>query len=293
MANLNESAVWVDGIYQIETSDPVMGGPNGIANKQAGQIGNRTQWLKNKIAEEVAAIGTSKANKASTLAGYGITNAYTSAQVDALLANKADKTITIAAGTGLLSGGDLSSSRTLSIDKATVAQLTAGTADKVLTADIAKPALDAKANGAITLTAGTGLTGLGNLTANRTVAIDKATAAQLTEGTANKVITADILAPFLNKVYTDVTSSRSLGVNYTNNTGYEITVHVDGRVDGGASKAVASVNGVVVNRLSTISQTGTSIIGTFSFVVPNGATYQVEGMGTAHSSAPYKWVEYR
>ena len=237
MANLNESAVWVDGIYQIETSDPVMGGPNGIANKQAGQIGNRTKWLKNKIAEEVAAIGTSKANKASTLAGYGITNAYTSAQVDALLANKADKTITIAAGTGL--------------------------------------------------------TGLGNLTANRTVAIDKATAAQLTAGTANKVITADILAPFLNKVYTDVTSSRSLGVNYTNNTGYEITVHVDGRVDGGPSTAVASVNGVVVNRLYTISQTNTSVLGTFSFVVPNGATYQVTGMGTAHSSAPYKWVEYR
>lgn len=145
----------------------------------------------------------------------------------------------------------------------------------------------------VQIQAGTGLTGGGTLATTRALNIDKATAAQLTAGTANKVITADILAPFLNKAYSDVTASRSLGVNYTNNTGYEISVHIDGRVDGGASAAVAYVNGVVVNRLATISQTGISIIGTFSFVVPPGATYQVTGMGTAHSSSPYKWVEFR
>ena len=145
----------------------------------------------------------------------------------------------------------------------------------------------------VNLAAGVGLTGGGTLATSRGFAIDKATAANITAGTANKVVTADILAPFLNKTYTNVTSSRALGVNYTNNTGYEISVHVDGRVDGGASAAVAYVNGVVVNRLATISQSGISIIGTFSFVVPPGATYQVTGMGTAHSSAPYKWVEYR
>jgi len=35
MANLQETDVWVDGIYQLETTDPVMGGPDGIDNVQA------------------------------------------------------------------------------------------------------------------------------------------------------------------------------------------------------------------------------------------------------------------
>ena len=46
MANLPESASWADGIYQIETTDPVMGGVNGISNAQAKQLANRTKWLK-------------------------------------------------------------------------------------------------------------------------------------------------------------------------------------------------------------------------------------------------------
>ena len=33
MANLTETNRWEAGIYQLETSDPVMGGPNGIDNR--------------------------------------------------------------------------------------------------------------------------------------------------------------------------------------------------------------------------------------------------------------------
>ena len=46
MTNLTEKPEWIAGIYQLETSDPVLGGPNGIANRQARELGNRTQWLK-------------------------------------------------------------------------------------------------------------------------------------------------------------------------------------------------------------------------------------------------------
>ena len=49
MANLNETPVWEEGIYQFETSDPVMGGPNGIDNKPTGQLANRTGYLKKQI----------------------------------------------------------------------------------------------------------------------------------------------------------------------------------------------------------------------------------------------------
>ena len=43
MANLKEDNTWEQGIYQFETSDPVMGGPNGIDNVPTRQLANRTQ----------------------------------------------------------------------------------------------------------------------------------------------------------------------------------------------------------------------------------------------------------
>ncbi|MDR1709997.1 MAG: hypothetical protein LBS70_09805 [Candidatus Accumulibacter sp.] len=46
MANVTENPVWENGVYQIETSDPVLGGAGGIANVQAQQLANRTQYLK-------------------------------------------------------------------------------------------------------------------------------------------------------------------------------------------------------------------------------------------------------
>lgn len=52
MANLSETATFEAGVYQIETTDPVLGGPGGIANIQAQQLANRTKYLK-QFADEV------------------------------------------------------------------------------------------------------------------------------------------------------------------------------------------------------------------------------------------------
>lgn len=55
MANLAEIAQWVAGIYQIEETDPVHGGPPdlaqglGIANAAAKQLADRTAWLKAQV----------------------------------------------------------------------------------------------------------------------------------------------------------------------------------------------------------------------------------------------------
>lgn len=46
MANLAELSQWVDGIHQLETTDEAIGGPDGMANLQAKQLANRTQFLK-------------------------------------------------------------------------------------------------------------------------------------------------------------------------------------------------------------------------------------------------------
>ncbi|MFE8150198.1 tail fiber protein [Brenneria goodwinii] len=49
MANLPEKQEWIDGIYQLETSDPVVGGPGGVSNKQAEQLADRTAYLKKEL----------------------------------------------------------------------------------------------------------------------------------------------------------------------------------------------------------------------------------------------------
>jgi hypothetical protein len=60
MTNLPEAAEWAVGIYQIEQTDPVLGGPPnlaagaGIANVQAEQLAKRTAWLKQEIATLLA-----------------------------------------------------------------------------------------------------------------------------------------------------------------------------------------------------------------------------------------------
>ena len=49
MANLTLTRQWVENIYQLETSDPVMGGPDGVDNRQAKELGARTNWLKDQL----------------------------------------------------------------------------------------------------------------------------------------------------------------------------------------------------------------------------------------------------
>ncbi len=49
MANLPESSTWETGIYQLETTDPVIGGLNGTSNTQGKQLANRTKYLKDMV----------------------------------------------------------------------------------------------------------------------------------------------------------------------------------------------------------------------------------------------------
>lgn len=56
MANLIETPGWEPGIYQIETTDPVEGGPAGVTNTPPRQLANRTAWLK----QQIETLGTGK-----------------------------------------------------------------------------------------------------------------------------------------------------------------------------------------------------------------------------------------
>lgn len=108
MANLQETPTWEAGIYQLETSDPVMGGENGIDNRAPRQLANRTLWLKNELAKQIGRVNQADAN---------------------LVNQKADKATQLTAGAGLTGGGDLSTSRTLTLG--TPSQITASTTNGV------------------------------------------------------------------------------------------------------------------------------------------------------------------
>ena len=113
MANLRETSVWETGIYQWETSDPVMGGENGIDNKPTLQLANRTLWLKNEIAKAVESIGSNKT------------------AADSALATKAAAATQMIAGNGLTGGGTLADNRTLTLG--TPSSITASSTNSVTT----------------------------------------------------------------------------------------------------------------------------------------------------------------
>lgn len=58
--NLIEFAEWVAGIYQLEESDVVQGGADGIDNLQAKQLANRTLYLKQQLEALASSIGGSQ-----------------------------------------------------------------------------------------------------------------------------------------------------------------------------------------------------------------------------------------
>ena len=93
MANLQETARWETGIYQLETSDPVMGGADGIDNRQAKQLGNRTLWLKNELeqmAREIpAAVTKSDAVNSDSSANVATSKAVKTAYDKAVAAKEA------------------------------------------------------------------------------------------------------------------------------------------------------------------------------------------------------------
>lgn len=51
MANLTPTASW-DNVFQLEKETPVLGGAGGVANRQAQELANRTQFLYENMGEE-------------------------------------------------------------------------------------------------------------------------------------------------------------------------------------------------------------------------------------------------
>lgn len=103
MANLVETPTYDAGIYQLETRDPVVGGPTGIDNKQGIALGNRTAWLKQKVDALLAAGGSAADITAAINAHLAATdphaqyttNAEVAALITAAIASRSNKSVLI------------------------------------------------------------------------------------------------------------------------------------------------------------------------------------------------------
>ena len=87
VANVKEENRWEEGVYQIEVTDPVVGGADGISNKQAIQLANRTGYLKGEIEALKSDASAKLANKRD------ISDSYSMTETAALIATKLDSAI--------------------------------------------------------------------------------------------------------------------------------------------------------------------------------------------------------
>lgn len=103
MSNLTEKDQWEDGVYQLEKTDPVVGGPDGLSNRQAQQLGNRTRYLKGLV--DSLLNGTRNAAIAAKLATARALNLTGDASGSANFDGSANASITVTlAKTGVAAG---------------------------------------------------------------------------------------------------------------------------------------------------------------------------------------------
>lgn len=214
MADLNDATeTWQDGVYQLEPTDPVLGGaPNeatgdGMDNIPHLHLARRTRWLKARVDELLANMAT-----AATTAVAGIVQL-----VDSVTSTATDRAATgnavrmanenansrvpqsrVVATTGLATGGGpLTANRTIAVPAASPADGIAGTrTDVAMTPASTKAAID-QAVGAVAVpdavpptrqVQGAGLaSGGGSLAADRTITVTAASNAQAVAGTSTAV----------------------------------------------------------------------------------------------------------
>lgn len=181
-------------------------------------------------------------------AGNNTTQLATTAFVTSAVSPKAEKTTTITAGTGLSGGGDLSADRTLSLANTAVTAGSYGSSSAI-------PVVTVNAQGQVT-SASTATLSLAEIGVAQT--------------------------------WQNVLGSRALSTNYTNSTGKPIQVIAAVYAQGG-TRCRAIVSGVTIVESLTQDCCGVPQISYFplSFIVPNGATYQVQG------GAVNTWAELR
>ena len=117
---------------------------------------------------------------------------------------------------------------------------------------------------------------------------DVATANEIRTGTNNeKVVTPQGIYDTIfgmGQTLQDLTSERSQEADFINTTGRTITAFITLEMSGGINQA--SINGTIVSRMGVTAGVNATL--THTLIIPNSATYRIDGAGTYQS-----WFEIR
>lgn len=274
MANVTEEVRWENGIYQIETTDPVVGGVDGISNKQAKQLANRTSYLKKQVEDNKSGADLALATKRD------VNDSYSKKEVDEkftdankLIKEKLDKEGTAADSAKL--GGSL--------------------ADDFMKKSIYKPNNESSANSLVLRDSNGDFAGryitaghfrLQAPNQNNIFGGDRELLFRGGSAENDNYIRA-VSVPYaasvmgvlgVNQTWKDVTSERHTDVIYTNNTGRTIAIHLYSRAtkQGGIASIEGWINDLNVGIIYVGDMPGTTPCITYDLIVPNGATYKLK-----------------
>ena len=260
MADLKEEIKWENGIYQIETTDPVVGGVDGISNKQAKQLANRTSYLKKQVEDNKSGADLALATKRD------VNDSYSKLEVDKKFTD-----------TGKLIEEKLGKSETA----ADSAKLGGLAADKYAKKDdIPQAATETKA-GIVKLK--NSITGSLSDTA-------------VSENAAKEYMDKNASIG-IGQTWQEVTSERHTGVTYTNTTGRPIfiSVYMNSNAQGGSSAVEIFVDGKLISGQYAGRMSGITVFLSACAIVPFGSTYSVKTARTLDGSYQDAsiWMELR
>lgn len=242
MAALVETETFEPEIYQLEITDPVIGGLNGIDNLQGRQLANRTKWLKAKIDSilSMSFIHSATAENPGDTDEFGYWDSFTQTLRKVTFANLKNTLLT---SLGVMISTATSKTTPVDADIFIIGDSTASNDTKKLSF------VDLKA---------TLLTYFDTLYSR----------------------TSSIFG--VSQSWQNVTGSRVAGTNYTNTTGKPIEVSFWGTSPSGTILSInAYSDGVNVAYIFNQAVAGASTVGAVSFIVRNGGSYSIAHNSTA------------
>ena len=283
MANIKEEKTWEEGIYQLEVTDPVVGGIDGISNKQAKQLANRTSYLKKQIEDNKSGADLALATKRD------VNDSYSKTEVDKKFTD-----------TGKLIKEKLGKSETAADSE----KLGGVAAKEFMQKDIYKPNNESSANSLVLRDSNGDFAGryitaghfrLQAPNQNNLFGGDRELLFRGGSAENDNYIRA-VSVPYaasimgvlgVNQTWQSVTHLRRAGVTYTNTTGRPIMVSITSHcTTGGSSNLI--IDGVGL----CITGGGDNMQSSATGIVPNGSTYKYQSFSAGKDFLD-NWQELR
>ncbi|WP_298026797.1 hypothetical protein [uncultured Campylobacter sp.] len=283
MADLKEEIKWENGIYQLETVDLVVGGVDGISNKQAKQLANRTSYLKKQIEDNKSGADLALATKRD------VNDSYSKTEVDKKFTD-----------TGKLIKEKLGKSETAADSE----KLGGVAAKEFMQKDVYKPNNESSANSLVLRDSNGDFAGR-YITAghfrfqapnqNNLFGSDRELLFRVGSAENDNYVRA-VGVPYaasvmgvlgINQTWQSVTHLRQAGVTYTNTTGRPIMVSITSHcLTGGSSNLI--IDGVGL----CITGGGAAVQSSATGIVPNGSTYKYQSFSPGNDFLD-NWHELR